>query len=1212
MGVCFQKKTDRRKVENPDSNTDKENIQQSNKENTYFSKLKESQISNPGNDIISLNKISTTIRINNQKLKDFLKVMIYQGLQDETNDFSYNELIKLETEELKNEVDKFSAELITAIDKEFKFNKIKNDIIIFIVQNEITNSMIKRKIASMINEYEKDINKYSIPYLKIILVGRKGIGKTDLVNYMLELEPKENENKNKKLDLQEYISEKVPYLKLVEYKGIGFDSDSNTEVIGSNIFSYINNLQKSKNKDYIHCIWYCITETKFEKPEIAVLKKLKNSYKNDNVLPVIAVYTKTESQEIANKMEEHIRDQGIDTIFIKTLAKSFTMKNGTVKNTFGKEELLKATLEKCTSSLQSELINLMIKNISDEIKAEILNKNKKLLTQIQENIISKFVSEYNQVLNDGELINYIINNIIENIKEFNEGKVTNKCFNLLNNSDFIKEVKSKVKKYKENVKTLINSTVEHKAKKFLDLQAKIEIEKGNMSIKNKKKLKEFKKTIEIFLKKNLYYISQRIMISYIIETVYCSFFKDLNVQLRDKIEKILNIHNNPDIKLLLEHIFLKKLKDFGDKWRINIKIKESKQDVFDFPDEIEIERDEEKQKNNNLITNSFNFIKNDDNDNDNENNNNLMENMPLINNNWFPLNKRKNWKYIKEKTMLLEKYLQSSEIQDSFFNIKTSDQIFTIFKEYMKKELTNFLDKSKCEFINSIDKSYQNKQIPFEDKIIPKIFEKENISSVYDKLIENEINELNNNLGTITIKYMTILVVGRSGIGKSKLISKMTNLDVPNGVGFRVTLENDFYNGKNKHSFLQMIDTRGTELDLKVGLPRISKNTFDMIDAQKTKAKSSNNFNENIQCIYYCVKGSSLEDSEINTIKEIKNNKEKIPVIVVFTMGVNQNDIDSMENQIKTRLNIPFISVLSEKMEEQESYGLNDLLQLTLEECQKSVKGNVFLAIKKKVSEMVISNLKEINKNIKFSINNNMADKLMNFKKVVNGNDLYQLIYQFIEIAFIEYINIEDNNIKELKEESNNELQQLKLLNDFIKEYIEYYKNQSSNIILPKLSNFSLEFLDNQVKLEKKLSKSIEATNKNTRDSLKGIIKNFLGLNFDYISQRYLLYKLLHDFSEPFSEELEKKINEIVYKNLEKNKALELIKKSYNIIFRDFIDSIFKESTDGKIYEEKDDKNVTNKYSYVKKNYNVSTDHIKENNLACPGPYPSFNNYKNN
>jgi len=94
----------------------------------------------------------------------------------------------------------------------------------------------------------------------------------------------------------------------------------------------------------------------------------------------------------------------------------------------------------------------------------------------------------------------------------------------------------------------------------------------------------------------------------------------------------------------------------------------------------------------------------------------------------------------------------------------------------------------------------------------------------------------------------------------------------------------------------------------------------------------------------------------------------------------------------------------------------------------------------------------------------------------------------------------------------------------FIKEYIKHYQNESSSIIKPTLENGSLEFLDQQVKLEKKLSKSIERENKNTRESLKEIIKSFLESNFDYIGQKYLLYKLLHDFSEPFSEVIEKKV----------------------------------------------------------------------------------------
>ncbi len=55
--------------------------------------------------------------------------------------------------------------------------------------------------------------------------------------------------------------------------------------------------------------------------------------------------------------------------------------------------------------------------------------------------------------------------------------------------------------YKKIIKELISSLLEEKAKKFLDMQAKIEIENDNMEIKNKKTLKELKAFIEIFLKK---------------------------------------------------------------------------------------------------------------------------------------------------------------------------------------------------------------------------------------------------------------------------------------------------------------------------------------------------------------------------------------------------------------------------------------------------------------------------------------------------------------------------------------------------------------------------------------------------------------------------------------------------------------------------------------------------------------------------------------
>lgn len=72
-------------------------------------------------------------------------------------------------------------------------------------------------------------------------------------------------------------------------------------------------------------------------------------------------------------------------------------------------------MDKCTKSLQGDLIDLMSKNISGEIQNEMLNDNKKILKIIQEKIVDKFVQEFIQVLEDGDLIYYIINIIVDNL-----------------------------------------------------------------------------------------------------------------------------------------------------------------------------------------------------------------------------------------------------------------------------------------------------------------------------------------------------------------------------------------------------------------------------------------------------------------------------------------------------------------------------------------------------------------------------------------------------------------------------------------------------------------------------------------------------------------------------------------------------------------------------------------------------------------------------
>ena len=190
--------------------------------------------------------------------------------------------------------------------KELNISLDKN-LISNIIKNENSINVYKKQIINKIELIKKDDNKYAIDYLTVLLVGRKNVGKTTLIKYMLKLE-EQNENIEKKdniiiskEDFVSYKSNKVPHLKLVEFKGIGLDKDNDPEKIGNEALECIqneieNNINKNYN-DFIHCIWYCISGTRLEESEINLLKKLSNAY-NNNEMPIIIVYTQNIDDEI--------------------------------------------------------------------------------------------------------------------------------------------------------------------------------------------------------------------------------------------------------------------------------------------------------------------------------------------------------------------------------------------------------------------------------------------------------------------------------------------------------------------------------------------------------------------------------------------------------------------------------------------------------------------------------------------------------------------------------------------------------------------------------------------------------------------------------------------------------------------------------------------------------------------------------------------------
>ena len=144
---------------------------------------------------------------------------------------------------------------------------------------------------------KEDNSLYQISYLKILLVGRKEVGKTTLIKYMLNKDNFNDNNNNIIEKFGQYESSQVPYLKLVEYRGFGLDESDSPEIVGNEAFKSIqekiNNNNGTKNGDYndfFHCIWHCVSDARFQQSEINVLEKLSQAY-NKMTMPIIVVYT---------------------------------------------------------------------------------------------------------------------------------------------------------------------------------------------------------------------------------------------------------------------------------------------------------------------------------------------------------------------------------------------------------------------------------------------------------------------------------------------------------------------------------------------------------------------------------------------------------------------------------------------------------------------------------------------------------------------------------------------------------------------------------------------------------------------------------------------------------------------------------------------------------------------------------------------------------
>ena len=1146
-----------------------ENMQKIN----YLQHEIENEINNKNNNNIYLLIIKTYSEIQNfNELNNDSQFLLqdYFNERKGKNNSTYNLLKEKEKEKIGGIFQNIKLNVINMITNDSKINSIPNiesKIIEKIAINKDSHNFFKNKIINEINLISKDENRFKIDYLNILVVGRKGIGKTTLIKYILELR-NDDYIDYRNNDFIIYNSKQIKYLRIIEVKGIGYDSGSTPVKIQEKIENYINTANNN-NQDYnsvIHCIWYCIYGERFENSEDTLFLELIKIYKG-NKIPIILVYTKAVNLLSANEFHKEMKGDGIENEFVPVIAEDITLTNGAIKRAEGKEKLISCTLKECSKALKSDILNIMIQQISKYVENKLIELNETIKNEIiYKTKNDSTIENYEDVLQNGDFIKYIVDLFFKYLNDFydKENDDNNKNKNLFYRSVFILSLKNIYCSYRENIKKMIKSAVKEKSKELIDIQVELEKQYGNMNINDKRNLKEFERDIQIFLKKNYYFIAQNYIINILFRSQSSNnFYNNYLVLIIEKFKEIIktltNVNNN-EIRGFLENCYKEKLKLFSKNYsylNLDIILENNSQKPYFY-----YQRNLDNENLENVYENSNSFIVF-----ENKYNNYNKIRKTIISTKWFRLNDIK-WKFLKNELKTgIKNFIEEIKYQESSFNFKNDDNTFNFLQNEIKNDLINFLNDNLSQYMNEILSNYnkQNYQNDFNDNILEQIITNENIESHYKTIIYESLSNYAKNHTSIKLEKISVVLTGKSGVGKSTLINCFLKTNAPEGTKKVITLETKVYKNELEYPFLILTDTRGHELNKEYNPEKIKEEILNTIQAEKetkfmdyiknlwnfisnNKESENNNFNKHYHCIWYCVHSNELDSTEISALDKLINNTHKIPLIVVFTHALIEDDINKMRNQIKSIFpDLKFIKVLARDAAGVKKYGLDELFKLTLDSIKSKGDNDIIDSIKNEYRTKEEEMIKRVISDDKANIINKLVKEFINnYNSIKNEIDFERYILNLIEKLIIGFSD--KNEVSKVTKA----LIQGNQITNCIKSYISFYYQLVQKYLDNILENKSLEYLDIQVKIEKDRKTSIMPENKRSRENFKNLISEFIKDNLFYVAQKYLIYRLIKDSFETLSEKLGQNISKKMVTFLSSYEADNGYKKIYLKVFDDF------------------------------------------------------------
>ena len=309
-------------------------------------------------------------------------------------------------------------------------------------------------------EKDLDTNEFSekLNHFNILILGRAGIGKTTLINSILEFEGTPNElltgeGTSKTMGPPVgYVSDTVKGLRLWDSQGIDKEKYNIPKVV-EDVKNLINQASLNNDPDkFIHCIWYCISGNRFEKSESESISELMSIY-DDDTLPIIIVYTEAYSEQSTEDVCVEVKD-----VLGNLMANKEKIKEINIMPVVAKDKEIKSG-KSCTIIEKfgiKPLMDLSIKKIMAAVNSACFFSFKNKLKKDYENIVETKCTN-------------IKNNTNNKVNEFLPGnKIAN--INSLNSPIIKNHILKKLLEYQtltENSKTLINKLIKN-YQQFID------------------------------------------------------------------------------------------------------------------------------------------------------------------------------------------------------------------------------------------------------------------------------------------------------------------------------------------------------------------------------------------------------------------------------------------------------------------------------------------------------------------------------------------------------------------------------------------------------------------------------------------------------------------------------------------------------------------------------------------------------------------------